>query len=127
MRKLMWFTIGFGAACAFCVYSWICEGLIIPAIVFIALFAVGLFAGKWFQQLKIGAVICLGISLGLCWVQLYNTHYLAKAAQLDGKAADVQLYCSGYSYDTEYGSAVDGFLYLDSKPYKAKFYVQEGA
>lgn len=124
MRKLMWFTIGFGAACAFCAYTWTCEGLILPAALFAVLFAAGLFGGKYVPQLKIAAAVCLGISLGLGWFQLYNDQYVSIAAQLDGNAADVQLYCTDYSYETDYGSAVEGFLYIDGKPCRAKFYVR---
>lgn len=124
MRKLVWFTIGFGAACAFCAYSWTCTGLILPAIVFAVLFSAGFLAGKYAQQLKIAAIVCLGISMGLGWFQVYNDQYLAEAAKLDGKVADVQLTCTDYSYQTDYGTAVEGFLYLDGKPCQAKFYVQ---
>lgn len=124
MRKLMWFTIGFGAACGFCAYTWTSEALILPAVFFAVLFAAGIFAGKWVQQFKIAAAVCLGISLGLGWFHLYHDQYLDVAEQLDGKVADVQLYCTDYSYPTQYGSAVDGFLYLDGKPCRAKFYVR---
>ena len=124
MRKLMWFAVGFAAACAFCAYTWTVSGLVLAAAIFALLFAAGLFAGKYIQKLKIAAVVCLGISLGLGWFQLYNDQYLAVAAQLDRKVADVQLYCTDFSYKTEYGSAVEGFLYLEGKPCRAKFYVR---
>ena len=124
MRKLMWFAVGFAAACGFCAYTWTVSGLILPAVCFLLLFAGALAAGKWMEQLKVAAAICLGISLGLGWFQLYNDQYLSLAGQLDGKTADVQLSCTDYSYKTEYGSAVEGFLYLDGKPCRAKFYVR---
>ena len=38
MRKLMWFTLGFGAACALCAYFWLTDGLWIPALVMAAMF-----------------------------------------------------------------------------------------
>ena len=124
MRKLMWFAVGFAAACAFCAYTWTVSGLILAAAIFAALFAAGLLAGKHIEKLKIAAVVCLGLSLGFGWFEIYNDQYLALAAQLDGKIADVQLYCTDYSYETEYGSAVEGFLYLEGKPCRAKFYVR---
>lgn len=124
MRKLMWFTIGFCAACAFCAYTWTVNGLLLPSVIFAVLFAAGLLAGKYAEKLKIAAVVCLGLSIGFGWFHLYNDQYLAIAAQLDGKVADVQLYCTDFSYKTEYGSAVEGFLYLDGKPCRAKFYVR---
>ena len=39
MRKLVWFTVGFGTACALCTYLWLTEGLWIPALIFTVLFA----------------------------------------------------------------------------------------
>ena len=123
MRKLMFFTIGFGAACVICAYAWLCSGLLIPAGVFGALFCVGLIAGKRIKLLKQASLICLGISLGLLWFQTYSGGYLSCVSGLDGLQADVTARCTDYSYETEYGSAVEGFLYLEGKPYRAKFYV----
>ena len=123
MRKLMFFTIGFGAACVICAYAWLCSGLLIPAAVFGALFCVGLIAGKRIKLLKPAALISLGICLGLLWFQTYSGGYLSCVSGLDGLQADVTARCTDYSYETEYGSAVEGFLYLEGKPYRAKFYV----
>ena len=123
MRKLMLFTIGFGAACLFCAYSWTCSGLILPAVLFAVLFATALVASRWVEKLLIPGILFLGVSLGLLWFQGYNDQYLSKAAALDGKLADVKAYCTDYSYQSQYGTAVEGFLYLDGKPCRAKFYV----
>ena len=123
MRKLMWFTLGFGAVCAFCAYGWFCEGLWLPAACFAGLFLVSVVAGKWIPESRIPAAVFLGVSLGFCWFQLYSHFYLSPAAQLDEATVNVTAYCTDYSYDTEYGSAVDGFFYLDGKPYRAKFYL----
>ena len=123
MRKLMWFTLGFGAACAFCAYAWVQQGLLLPALIFVCLFAGALFASRWTGGLKIPAVIFLGISLGLLWSQIYSDTYLSKAAVVDGTTAEITAYCTDYSYETDYGCAVEGMLYLEGKPYRAKFYV----
>lgn len=123
MRKLMWFTLGFGAACAVCAYCWLTDGLWLLAAVFGVLFAGMLFAGKRWKWLKIAGVVCLGCAVGLGWFQLYAANYLSFAAELDGKTADVTAQCTDYSYQTGYGTAVEGVLYLDGKPFRAKFYV----
>ena len=123
MRKLMWFTLGFGAACAFCAYLWMTEGLLLPAVCFVLLFALLLIGSHWIKALGVPAVIALGIALGLGWFQIYSANYLSLAAQLDGKVADVTAQCTDYSYLTDYGTAVEGKLYLEGKPFRAKFYV----
>ena len=88
MRKLMLFTIGFGAACLFCAYSWTCSGLILPAVLFAVLFAAALVASRWAEKLLIPGILFLGVSLGLLWFQGYNDQYLSKAAAREGKPAD---------------------------------------
>lgn len=123
MRKLMWFTLGFGAACAFCSYAWIQNGLLLPAVLFACLFGASLLAARWVPKMKIAAAILLGISLGLGWVHIYSSAYLSHAASVDGSVAEVTAYCTDYSYETDYGCAVDGVLYLDGKPYRSKFYI----
>ena len=123
MRKLMWFTLGFGAACAFCAYSWMTEGLLIPALILAGLFVGLLIGSKYFKFLRIPAVVCLGGAVALLWFQTYSGIYISRASALDGQIADVTARCTDYSYQTDYGSAVEGILYLDGKSYRAKFYV----
>ncbi len=123
MRKLMWFTIGFAAACAYCAFFWIIHDLLIPVVSFAALFAVFLVGSSWQKCLRIPAVICLGLAVGLGWFQLYSNVYLSKAEAMDGQLADVTARCTDYSYETDYGTAVDGMLYLEGKPYQTRFYV----
>ncbi len=123
MRKLMWFTIGFGAACALCTYLWMTEELLIPGLLMGAVFAVAAVAGarvKWFRVI---AALSLGCAAGFLWFQLYSANYLSLAADLDGKIADTTAYCTDYSYETDYGTAVEGVLWLEGKPVRAKFYV----
>ena len=123
MRKLMWFTLGFAAACALCAYYWLTESIWLCAVCF------GIFAvpAIWFmgrvKWLRCVAAVCIGCAAGFLWFQLYSANYLSLAADLDGKIADTTAYCTDYSYDTKYGTAVEGFLRLEGKPVRAKFYV----
>ena len=123
MRKLMWFTTGFGAACIFCAYTWTCEGLILPACLFAAVSVASLFGSKRLDFLKILGTVCVGIGLGLGWFQIYSNFYLSEAAKLDGELAQTSVRCTDYSYQTDYGTAVEGFVYLNGKPFRGKFYV----
>ena len=123
MRKLMWFTIGFGAACAYCAYTWNCAGLILAAVCFFGIFAAMVAAGKTMEKLYIAAAVSLGIATGLLWFQGYHSMLLSPVEKLDRTSADVTLYCTDYSKETESGSSVEGFLYADGIPCRAKFYV----
>ena len=119
----MWFTLGFGAVCAFCAYFWVTGGLMLPALGFGGLFAAFLVGGIWVKKLRVPAAVCLGCALGLFWFQTYSTNYLSLATNLDGELASVTARCTEYSYETDLGCAVEGFLYLDEKPVRAKFYL----
>ena len=123
VRKLMWFTIGFGLVCAFCAYFWSAEGLIPAALGFLGLFGAFFAGGRRIKKLKIGAAVCLGCALGLVWFQCYNNSYLSRATGLEGQLASVTARCTDYSYETEYGSAVETLLYLEGKPVRAKLYL----
>ena len=123
MRKLMWFAIGFGAVCALCAYFWLTQGLWIPALVLAVLFVTTAVLSRRVKWLRCVAAVCLGCAAGFLWFQLYASNYLSLAAELDGKIADTTAYCTDYSYQTDYGTAVEGVLYLEGKPFRAKFYV----
>ena len=120
----MWFTIGFGAVCAFCAYFWITGGLALPAVGFAAVFVAFLGGSTRIRKFRIPAAVCLGCAMGLLWFQSYGNHYLSLATNLDGQLASVTARCTDYSYETDLGCAVEGFLYLDDKPVRAKFYLK---
>ena len=125
MRKLMWFTIGFGMACALCAYG-LPDRWILPVVV-LSLFLFGgfLFARKRWKQARIPAVLCLGCALGLSWFALFQNRYLHLPVSLDGMESDVMITASDYSYETNYGSAVDGVLEIAGKPYQVRVYLNE--
>ena len=125
MRKLMWFTMGFGAACALCAYFWLTDGLWIGALVMAAMFTGAALLSRKIRWVRCIAAVCLGCAAAFLWFQFYATFYLAPAADLDGKIADTTSYCTDYSYETDYGSAVEGILRLEGRPYRAKFYVND--
>ena len=124
MRRLMWFTIGFGAAAAVCTYGWITDGLVFPAYIFAALFVLLLAGRELWKHLRIPAVVCLGIACGLLWFQLYSSTYLARTLPLDGQVADVTARCTDYGEATASGTAVDAVLYLDGVSYRTRLYLR---
>ena len=123
MRRLMWFTLGFGAVSAYCAYSWATEKLWLPALALLGVFVLLVLGTRWKKWLRVPAAVVLGCAVGLGWLQVYSDQYLSRANALDGQVAEVTARCTDYSYQTEYGTAVEGFLYLEGKPYRAKFYV----
>jgi len=120
MRKLMWFTIGFGTACALAVYclpnSWIVPLLVISAFLVVLC--------SW-RKLKSAAFVCTGLVLGLVWFLLYHNYYLLPAIANDSITLETQVTATDYSYETTYGTAVDGRIELEGKPYLIRLYINE--
>ena len=123
MRKLMWFTLGIAAACALCAYLWLTKGVWILALCAAALTVPVVVFSRRVKRFRCVAVALLGFAAGLFWFQLYSANYLSLAADLDGKLGNTTAYCTDYSYETPYGTAVEAVLRLKGKPVRAKFYV----
>lgn len=118
----MWFTLGFAVASVLGTYwyqSWMIW--LIPAAMVLSLIAL-LLRNKW-KKPRIFAALLLGISLGVGWYALYDAVYLSEARGLDGQTVSVTVQVTDYSYETDYGSAVQTRVYLDGKPYQALFYL----
>ncbi len=118
LRKLMWFTIGFGLACILCV--WVLNtAWIIPAAV---VGAISAFVCRKFR-LRRPAVLLLGCCVGLVWYFGFAKLYLIPAQVMDGTTIETTVTATGYSYDTDYGVGVDGEFTLNGKKYKIRLYV----
>ena len=122
MRVLMWFTIGFATACALSAYLgigiWICI-LLVPV-------AAILFVLKK-TTTRISSVLLIGVAAGMLWTAGYNYFYLNAARNYDGKKIVSSATVSDYSYQTDYGVAVEGKTTLDGKDFHIKLYYPKGA
>lgn len=124
MRKLMWFTLGFGSVCAFCAYAWVSEGLLTGAMVCVLLSVLFLLCSQKWSSAKIAAVILLGCGAGLGWFHVYHSSYLAPVMALDGNLAQVKAFCADYGVCNDRGTMVDGYVVFNGKPYQVRFYVK---
>ena len=119
MRKLMWFTIGFGAACGYCVWA-MPQNWLLPLLVCAG---IGIFFSLVSRNLKPVEILCLGCVVGFCWFNGFRQVYLSPALAVDGKTIPLTVTVSDYSWDTDYGIAADGYAELEGKPYQIRFYV----
>ena len=69
-------------------------------------------------------MVLFGIGLGFSWFQLYSQFYLSGAVKLDGKTRQITAQCSDYGFPTAYGTAVDGVVWLEGKPYRTRLYFE---
>ena len=121
MRKLMWFTIGFTAACAAGVYllsgAWL---LLIGLFCLIGCVAVLCLKSKWG---KVAGVALLGCVVGFSWLWGYDSLYLSTARSYDGQTVYAVITASDYSYTPNYGQAFDGRIECDGKTYQVRCYL----
>ncbi len=120
MRKLMWFTLGFGFALAL-------GGYFLPLGLWTGLLCFLAAVVLWFavKRLRCCALVLLGIALGAMWFQGYDTLYMDTARKLDGQTVTLEAVATDYSYDTDYGIGVDARLYIDGKHYDLRLYLND--
>ena len=119
MRKLMWFAIGFAAACAACAYT-LMEFWFLPAVVIAAAAAsVGAVVISKRRKLVFPTIAMLtGCVLGIFWFCAFYAGYIHPVVSLDGQQADMTITASDYSRMTEYGTVVDGTAQIEGKSYQ---------
>lgn len=122
MRKLMWFTIGFAAACFLGIY---CEtGIWLALIAAVAMIPLFFMKLSWS---KVAVTILVGITVGSVWLFGYDNLYLETVKQCDGETVTATVTVSDYSFETDYGVSADGKLVLDGKSFRVRLYLEETA
>lgn len=124
MRKLMWFTLGFGVACAIAAYLYT-PWLILPAGFCLLGFVLGLLFWKRLGKFQPAVAVLLGLALGFSWFLGYHSMYLGAAHRADGTTQTLTAEITDYSTKTEYGSTVDARLTLEGKTYRALLYLKD--
>lgn len=120
MRKLMWFSLGFGAACVLGVWL-LPVTFLIPCAVFSGILA----ALMKRVELRRLAMVLLGCCVGLGWYLGFQKYYLIPAHAMDGITIETTVTATDYSYETDYGLGVDGEFVLEGKTFKIRLYVNE--
>lgn len=124
VRKLMWFTIGFTAACALGAYVYT-PWLWFIALIGLCIFGVAMLLRKKWKLLPFLAAVFLGLSVGLCWFGVYRQLYLSPAAEADGQELTLTAEITDFSVPTEYGTTAKGIVHLEQKSYQVILYLKE--
>lgn len=124
MRKLMWFTLGFGAACAWGSYlgNRFSLAIVIVAVIIAALLMV---LKRENRLLRTVAMLCAGVAAGILWFSAFDAVRLSWPRALNGQTIQTYIRASDYSRTTDYGYAVDGQINLDGKIYDVCAYLDE--
>ena len=123
MRKLMWFALGFAGACALGAYVLPGQLLWAAALWLLPLAAAAVFLRRKRAGLRRAAMVFLGCALGFAWFSLYYSLYLDTAVSLDAQTHSCTIRAADYSYQTTYGTAVDGRILLNGKSYQVRAYL----
>lgn len=125
MRVLMWFALGFGSACALGAYL-LPQGVLAAASGAFGVLALALIlAGIRFRRVRPAAVAALGCCAGLGWFALFGELYLSDAMEWNGVTREAELTAADYSYETDYGWAVEAYVRIEGKPYRVRIYLEE--
>lgn len=127
MRKLVWFTIGFAAACAMGAYA-LSENLLLvfSAVALAGCGALWLLCRR-FDWKPIPVLVALGLCLGFSWYWGYDSYYLSPARELDGQTTEASIRVLDFSFDTQYGVAADGEAQWQGRTYRIRFYLNENS
>ena len=124
MRKLMWFTLGFGGACAWGVYFGNQYGSVILIAALVIASVLTLLNGEN-KISRTVAMLGIGIAVGIAWFSVYDGTYLIHPRKLHEQIVQTSIRVSDYSRETEYGYAVDGEIDLDGKRYDVCVYLNK--
>ena len=121
MRNLMWFTIGFAAACGLGAYLLSGAWLLLVGLFCLIGFLVMLFLHT--KPARITATLLAGCLIGSLWFWGFDSLYLSSARAHDGETLPFTVTASDYSYTPAYGSAFDGNIELEGKTYRIRCYL----
>lgn len=124
MRKLMWFSIGFCAACALGVYL-LPPDLLIIISVFLLVVGVAMLCLRRKDWVRITAVLCIGIAVGLLWYRLYDAAHLSSIRSVDGEIRTITIECNDFSFESDYGITADGVTEISGKRCQVRFYLNQ--
>lgn len=122
MRKLVWFSIGFAAASlagALIYGQWLMLGAV-GALLLVGILAV---LKMKYPKCALPLLIFLGCAAGFFWFGLYDHLFVLIPRVADGQRLRVTVEASDYSYETDYGSAVEGTVVLNEREYRVKAYL----
>lgn len=125
MRKLMWFAVGFGTACAAGAYLPFGNVLAVLAAVSLFLAGTAWLLGKRWKPLMACAVACVGLAVGFLWFWNFDGGYLSPARELDGVTTQASVEITDYSFEAKYGICADGNALWQGKTYRIRLYLND--
>ena len=133
MRKLLWFTLGFSAACLASVYllpeTWLPWAAGFGAVLFMGIAGFRLLHRKLEASIRtrpaLRRALCaaLGLGLGLIWCWGYAALVLAPAQGAAGRYDSLEAELCSYPEQTDYGKRADAYVSVSGRRVKARLYL----
>ena len=119
MRKLMWFTVGFGLSCLLAAYL-LPERILFRA----ALVLVCLAAAAWFplKRCRPARLLIAGLALGMVWCWTYS-FLVVRPAHVSAGTREISATVCDYSVETDYGISVFALAEVDGQSVKTQFFL----
>ena len=119
----MWLGIGFTAACLAGAYLTDGPWLAVAGVLAILLSVVVVLLWKGKKAAKRAFCLLLGLGVGALWFFIYSTISLAPAQRADDSTLFLTAEATDYSYETDYGIAVEARVTLEGKDFNARLYI----
>lgn len=118
VRKLLWFAVGFLIASIAAVYYSILSVWI--ALAFLAASAVLLLCKL--PAVRAGAIVLLGIAVGMAWCAGYHAAVQSRIDRIDGRPGRTELLVLQQPTKTRYGSQMQAYAKVDQQLYRTVAY-----
>lgn len=123
MRKLMWLTLGFAAACFAGAYLFYGHWLLTLTLSLPLGMLIWVFQKE--KRRKIFALIFLGFCTGIVWQWGFDGVVLKPVRNLDGSEIKLTAVVSDYSYFSRFGCAAECRVKIDGRSYRSKLYLDD--
>ena len=125
MRKLVWFTIGFGMAIGLGAYFLRPDIYFYVSGICALVLAILLSFMLRFPKVRVAAMVAFGLVAGFVWQSIFDANYLSVARMLDEQTLQLTLTAKDRSELTKYGAATECFVDLNGKRYNLIAYHED--
>lgn len=124
MRKLMWFILGFAAIAGLGMFlTNPLQRLILAFLCLILGIFSRILSPSWGRLVLMAMA---GGTVGALWLFAYGQVYLAPLEAMDETPQTLVIEASDYPVETQMGQTADGYVTLEGRTYKIRFYLDQG-
>ena len=122
MRRLGWFSLGFGVALAICAWLVPCPWGFLPGAVCALAFGLSLLIRRQWTR---AAVAALGLAVGFCWFTAYDLFVTAPVRAMSGQTVTAEAIARDDAQETDYGRSVYADATLDGRRVRVLLYYSD--